>query len=206
MSRSLERFKKDLLARVKQQSASDAKEKQFLVRKFKYFDRMDTAECKYADFSNVVSRLGVYFTSKKEEFAIFEEILAQQKQLSQVAQSSKTINYVDFIHSLLDIKSAHKSQSTRKFGESSVRNNKTSQMLSVVGSRSITGDVTTSKFEKAVLVVSDGMCEVNLLYVLQHLNKEIKRTVGVRKIDYRGLLTCFMKIGLGFKYEVSRTD
>ena len=163
---------------------------------------MDNSECKYNDFSNVVSRLGVLFSSKKEEFAIFEEILNKQKNKGRITPNSKNINYIEFIHDILEIKPA--SKSTHKFGESSMRNNQTSKMLNIIGSREVTGEITTSEFEKAVSVVSDGMCEINLLYVLQHLNKEIKRCMGSRQIDYRGLLTCFMKIGLGFKYEVSQ--
>ena len=202
MSRSYERFKKDLLIRVKQLSSSDSKEKMFLTRKFKYFDRMDNSLCSYPNFSNVTNRLGVIFTSKNEEFEIFNSILDKQKTDGVVSENSKQMNYVVFIDDILEITRSSKSRSNLRFGESSNRNNKTSEMFSVTGSKGLPGNVTTNEFEKAVIVVSEGMCEINLLYVLQHLNKEIKNGMGDRQVDYKGLLKCFMKIGLGFKYEV----
>ena len=202
MSRSYERFKKDLLIKVKQQSKSESQEQKFLTRKFKYFDRIRDSLSSYEDFSNVMNRLGVYFASKKEEFEIFNEILNNQKQDGYIKSSSKAINYDEFIIEILQISKSNNSRSNLAYGRSSTRNNATSQMLNIGGSREAPPNVTTTKFEKAVTVVSEGVCEINLLYVLEYLNKEIKRAMGSRMIGYGGLLKCFMKIGLGFKYEV----
>lgn len=202
MSRSYARFKKDLLARVRQNSSSTGQESKLLLRKFKYFDREENSQSTFADFSNVINRLNVMCASKNEEFEIFSLILNEQKEKGVVREHSKEINYVEFVYGILEIKRSGKSQKSLRMGEGSNRNNGTSQMMSVVGSRHGYGDVTTTQFEKSLIIVSEGMCDVNLLFVLQHLNKEIKRGMGNRQIDYKGLLKCFMKIGLGFKYEV----
>lgn len=202
MSRSYERFRKDLLARVKQNSKSDSKEQKYLTRKFKYFDRVSDNSSSYNDFSNVINRLNVFFKSKNEEFEVFNEILTSQKENGFIKENSKRINYAEFINEILEITKSTRAKSNIGFGDSSTRNNKISKMMSIGGSRGVPGNVTTTKFEKSVIVVSEGMCSINLLYVLEYINKEIKKGMGNRMIDYGGLLKCFMKIGLGFKYEV----
>jgi hypothetical protein len=202
MSRSFERFKKDLLARVKQHSPSTTQEPKLLKRKFKYFDHMETGSCTYNDFSKVISRLNVICKNKNEEFEIFSKILREQKEEHLVPPTSKDINYVEFVHKLFDIRRSTKSRSNIRLGQGSTRNNTTSEIMNVIGSRVAPCNVTTSEFEKSRIAVSEGICEINLLYVLEFLNKEIKRGMGNRQIDYKGLLNCLLKIGLGFKYEV----
>lgn len=202
MSRDFLRFKSDLRSKSSQNASNDHQEHKFLVRKFKYFDRVGDHSVNYTEFSKVMSRLGLFFPSKQTEYEIFTLILQQQVDEGFLSKHSKTINYLEFVNHLMEWKSQTAKSLRLPPGSGSNRNNKTSRGMVSFREDEVMDKVGGSEFEKAVIQVSHALCNINLLYVLQHLNAEIRDNLGHRQIKYHELLTCFMKIGFGFKFEV----
>ena len=202
MSKAYFDFEKQLLTRVRQNAKSTNTEEKYLSRKFKYFDNSGDGLCNYNDFSKVMARLNINFISKTEEYDVFNEIILEQKGNGVSGLNMKNINYTKYIQTILGIQETPKSNINRNNEKSYKVNQTSSEMMPLNGQRLAPGQVSKTQYEDSVSLVSQGICSVNLLYVLTHINSEIKGNAGHKKIKYVDLLNCFIKLGLGFKYEV----
>lgn len=203
MDRIYSKFKKDLIERVKQQAESDSQELNFIIRKFKYFDTNQNGKCDYNTFSKVIARIGLFITSKEEEFKIFNEILKNQKNDEVIDSNSKNIDYIEFSNQTLQKNFRNKSNALKVKSEfKSSRLHGTSQGMIQFKDKYGSKDVNEKEYTEAVIVIRNAVFEINLLHILNHINNEIQNNQGSRRIKYPSLLKCFLDIGLGYKFEV----
>lgn len=203
MSRIYSNFKKDLLQKVKQQAKSDSQELNFILRKFKYFDINKNGDCDYNTFSKVIARIGVFISSKEEEYEIYTEILETQKNEGIVDSKSKNINYNEFSTQILEKNFRNKSNALRVKSEyRSSKRNESSKGMIQYKNKNRSKNINEREYNNAVVMVRNAIFEINLLHILNHLNNEIQNNYGNRKVKYPSLLKYFLSIGLGYKFEV----
>ena len=200
MSRERAKFEKDLCNNIKQRASSDKQMELLLLKKFKYYDIKNSGTCDFATFSKIMNHLNMVFSSKTSEQAIFSDIRSEQTQDGLI--SGNELDYTCFTSSALGLSTRKKSARRLPSGTGSNRNNRSSYQVMNARTGQAPDQVKGGEYEMALREVSNAICDINLLYVLDHVNTEMKKNYGDRKIDYKGLLKCFMQIGLGFKYEV----
>lgn len=203
MDRIFSNFKKNLIERIKQQAKSDSQELNYIIRKFKYFDTNENGKCDYNTFSKVIAKIGLFITSKEEEYKIFNEILKNQKNDNLIDSNSKYIDYIEFSNLILEKKFRNKSNTLKVKSEfKSSRLHGTSQGMIQFKDKYGVKNVNEKEYHQAVIVIRNAVFEINLLHILNHMNDEIQNNQGRRRIKYTSLLKCFLDIGLGYKFEV----
>lgn len=172
-----------------------------LNKKFRYYDIKNEGTTDFATFSKVMRNFNIVFDSRASEQAIFSEI--RNEQMRDGLISGDAIDFHHFTERVLGLNTRTKSARRLPSGTGSNRNNRSSYQVTNARTGQAPNEVSQRDYDLALQDVSNSLCHINLVYVLDHVNAEMKANYGDRKIDYKGLLRCFMKIGLGFQFEVN---
>lgn len=200
MNRLISSFEKEIKNKIRQKADSYKQEEMLLLRTFKFFDYQGEGQVDFSQFERVMNRLSVTMLSLEELRQVFSHYTSSQNEMASRYGSSKInqkLNYHIFVNKVLGLtrgKSqdlAPRREPVSEYVDSSVMGRE--QQVRMVGSK---------EFELALKDLQNGIKRMDMMYILNKLNKRMAATRGQREVHQRAVLEEFMNNGLPRKHQV----
>jgi Ca2+-binding EF-hand superfamily protein len=200
-------LEKEIRIKIRQKADSYKQEEMLLLRTFKFFDYQGEGKVNFFQFEKVLKRLSVNMFTSNQLQNIFDFYLNSQQQMSSGFRgnySKEKLDYHIFINKVLGPKRG-KSNDVPAFSQ---REPASLYMDSVMpmGHEEPMHMVSSKEFERALEDLHNGTKRMDMMLILNKINKTLGTRRGQREMDQKEILQVFMQNGLARKHQVRRVS
>ena len=199
MNRLVSSFEKEIKTTIRQKADSYKQEELLLLRSFKFFDYQGEGLVDFLQFERVMIKLSITMLNSEQLKQVFSHYISEQAEMSSRYGGFGTeqkLNYNIFVNKVLGLtrgKSIDDSRNPNKNNPETRLPIGKDEEIQMVGAK---------EFERAIEDLRNGIKRMDMMYILNKINKRLGKLRGKRELDQREIQQEFMENGLARRHKV----